>query len=79
MTPVPITDATRSMAAPSDWKNENGPCETLDIFDNETPEGNFMISAWRPDPDELLQLNAGGHVFLHIRGVNHPVVSLTVN
>ncbi|RZK45063.1 MAG: hypothetical protein EOO61_01440 [Hymenobacter sp.] len=79
MKPVQLSDATRSLGAPPDWKNENGPCETLDIFDNETPEGNFMISAWQPGPDELMQLNAGGLVYMHIRGANHPVVALTVS
>jgi len=78
MTPVKLTDATRSLGAPADW-NDTTPCDTLDIYDNETPEGNFMISAWQPDAAELLALNAGAFVFMHIRGTQHPVVSLTVN
>lgn len=79
MIPAKLSDATRSLGAPPDWKNEDGPCETLDIFDHETSEGNFMISAWQPDSSELASLNAGGFVYLHIRGTNHPVVSVTAN
>jgi len=77
MIPLALTDKTRSLGAPTDWTDLNGPCETLDIYDFETPDGNFMISAWLPSKEELDTLNAGGSVFLKIRGVNHPVVSLT--
>jgi hypothetical protein len=78
MTPVPLTDKTRSLGKPKDWQDQDGECGALDIYDNETPNGNFMISAWKPDADEMETLNAGGFVFLHIRGYSHPVVAITV-
>jgi len=78
MTPVPLTDKTRTLGAPSDWTDVDGPCEALDIADVETADGNFMLSAWHPEPEELAALNAGGHVVLHIRGYSHPVVALSV-
>lgn len=78
MNPVRLTDATRSLGKPRDWKDEEGSCETLDIFDYDAGNGHFMVSGWRPEPEELEVLNNGGFVFLHIRGTEHPVVALTV-
>lgn len=78
MIPSRLNDATRTLGKPSDWDDQHSNCESLDIFDYETDNGNFMLSAWKPEPEELEILNNGGFVFLHIRGQNHPVVSLTV-
>jgi hypothetical protein len=75
MNSLALTDATRRMAAPQGWDHErDGICHTLDICDRD----GFMISAWRPTPAELARLNEGEPIFLHIQGVVHPVVALTV-
>lgn len=37
-----------------------------------------MTSAWIPTPDELLRLNQGKAVFLHVYGQSHPPVGLSV-
>lgn len=80
MNPQPLSDATRSLGKPDDWNEErDGPCETLDIFDNIDELGrNQMISAWKPTDDELKRLNDGHFAYLHIYGTRHPVVALHV-
>lgn len=75
MTPVPLTDKTRTLGKPSDMTDEE--CSSLDICDVETANGNYMVSAWRPDEADLKKLNEGEPVFLWIRGLSHPVVSLS--
>ena len=74
-----IAGATRVMVAPKDWKGVDGPCHDLQIQDVPTPEGNFMVSAWRPTDEELAELMNGKAVLLWIRGTEWPVVSLGVS
>jgi hypothetical protein len=38
-----------------------------------------MQSLWRPDADQLAELNAGGVVVLNILGTSHPPVLLDVH
>lgn len=77
MRPMKLTDATRSMAAPADWDEAAGECETLDIHDADDGHGNpVMVSAWQLDPGELEKLAAGAPLYLRIYGTSHPVVSL---
>ena len=78
MTPAKLTDATRSLGKPADWNDDKGSCDTLDIFDYDSENGHFMLSAWQPELEELEVLNNNGFVYLHIRGTNHPVVAITV-
>lgn len=35
-----------------------------------------MLSLWKPTPEELAQLNAGGFVVLSLMGTRHPPVSM---
>lgn len=80
MTPVTLLDETRKPGAPKDWDESLGPCGALSINDSAWggPDAthNIMTSAWKPSKEELDILNAGGHVFLGIHGVIHPVVQL---
>lgn len=80
MIPTKLDDETRSLAPPDDWNEElNGPCETLSVFEAPTDDGgNLMISAWMPTDAEIEGLQAGKPVYLGIRGVAHPVVTLFV-
>jgi hypothetical protein len=34
-------------------------------------------SGWKPSPEDLERLNAGGLIFLNIFGIGHPVVSVS--
>lgn len=72
-----IEGFTRSFGAPPDLTPE-GVCLGLPVRDVMTEEGNFMVSAWEPTPEELQALLRGETIKLWIRGLTHPVVSLTV-
>ncbi len=76
MTPLPLTDKTRTLAKPADMTEDE--CSSLDIHDLETSQGNFMISAWQPSEDEIDAIISGQPIFMWIRGVSHPAVNLTV-
>lgn len=80
MRPVQLADETRRPGQPTDWDEATmGVCEALSIHDHEDPNGyNQMISAWKPSELELETLNRGGFVYLHIYGLQHPVVQLHV-
>lgn len=73
-----IEGTTRNLGAPSDWNGEDLKCGILPIRDIETPEGSFMVSAWELTPIELQALQKGETLKFWIRGVNHPVVALSV-
>lgn len=75
MKSLPLADCTRRLGAPAGWDHErDGLCHTLEICDRD----GFMISAWMPSAAELQRLNDGQPLFLHIQGVAHPVVALSV-
>lgn len=81
MEPVKLINATRTIGKPLDWDEEvDRECLALSVHDSawNNPEAtsNIMTSAWKPDEDELAILNTGGHVFLGIYGVKHPVVQV---
>lgn len=72
MTPDIPANYTRALAEHQDEY------QTLHIVDRETEDGqNVMWSMWQPSPEELDQLNAGGHVLLGILGTKHPPVFVT--
>lgn len=73
-----IDGATKVFGAPADWKDDGSSCVGLPVREVETEQGMFMVSAWEPTPEELKLLQEGVSVLLWIRGVNHPVVALTV-
>lgn len=78
MLPVKMTNATRTLGAPTAWDDSETECLSLDIYDYETDNGNVMSSAWMLSEEEVAALRNNSIVYLHIHGVRHPVVSLTV-
>lgn len=82
MQPVTLLDETRPIGKPKDWDKSDGECLTLSVNDSawNDPDAtyNIMTSAWKPSEEELECLNAGGHIYLGIWGITHPVVRLTV-
>lgn len=50
--------------------------DVADLLVIRTPEG--FVSAWHPTPQELLALNRGAAVHLHIVGGSHPPVYVGV-
>lgn len=70
---------TRELGAPKTWDQTESECVTLPIVDVPTPQGNAMISFWKPSHEELAELNANGVIELWVFGKNHhPVVSIAV-
>ncbi len=75
MKSLPLTDCTRRLGAPSFWNHEtDGICHTLEICDRDGQ----MISAWEPTLAERERIARGAPIFLHIFGLNHPVVGMSV-
>lgn len=76
MNSIPLVDATRRLGAPPNWNHETeGICHTLEICDHD----GWMISGWMPTDAERKRIMQGAAVFLHIQGVAHPVVAMTVS
>lgn len=75
-----IHGATRYLGKPPDWDDSKGVhCGSLAILDMEAANGdNVMVSAWLPTPDEVARIVAGKPVHLHVWGIGHPPVALTV-
>lgn len=79
MLPVPLSDKSRTLGAPSNWDADvSGECMSLDIADREHDGLPYMYSAWRGQPGEIEALVRGAPLFLRIQGVTHPVVSVFV-
>lgn len=75
-----IKGATHNPGAPRDWTEANGPCGTLPIIHRRDAHGNpESVSAWKPTPEELAQLNAGGFVILSVIGWQIPVSIYTAD
>jgi hypothetical protein len=75
-----IEGATRVLGKPEGWDDDGGvKCISLAIRDEQvSDQGNVMISAWLPTPEEIALINAGQPVYLWIWGRGHPPVMLTV-
>lgn len=77
MRPIPLSDETRCLGAPTNWDPEkHGECLSLSIHDRVVDGKCEMVSAWLPDDEDLLRLNNGHALMLTIGGTSHPVVSL---
>jgi hypothetical protein len=70
MEALKISGATHFFGPPAGWQDtDERTCGYLHV----RIDGNSCQSAWRPTPDELAALNAGGSVILEIIGVQPPV------
>lgn len=67
---------THQLGAPSDM--QDGSCDALPVMYQTTEHGQFAVSFWQPEPDDLAELLAGGGINLWVRapGRQHPVVAL---
>lgn len=66
------------LGAPAGWDQKELPCGALPVTRTEVEGHRAMVSFWRPEPEELVALNAGGTVALFIYGDTHPVVAMGV-
>lgn len=79
MIPARISDPTTTLVAPQNWNEQAfGYCAGLPIRREEIQGVNFMRSAWEAEPDEALQLAAGGKIILGVSAPRHPVVHMVV-
>lgn len=71
MTPVEFEGCNAHFGPPSDL--EESQCATIHAFQTVVSCGScegaaLVVTAWKPTPDELAQLNAGNPVFLSVLG-----------
>lgn len=63
------------LRAPKNWDTAaNGPCGDLPVCAHD----HGLTSVWKPSPEELAALNAGGGVMLTIASSVHPPVMMQV-
>ena len=75
MKSIPLDNPHARLGAPPNWNHEtDGICHTLDIW---LLDG-AMVSGWLPSASDLVKLNAGEPLFLHISAAQHPVVGFSV-
>jgi hypothetical protein len=76
---VRLKATTRTLGPPPGWDQElDGPCGFLHIVDDLLNGSSVMMSGWKPAPEELAALNAGGFVALGVVGTVHPPVIVAV-
>lgn len=66
------------LGAPAGWNQNELPCGALPVTRTEVEGRHAMVSFWRPEPEELELLKAGGTVALFVFGDAHPVVGMAV-
>ncbi len=69
-----VRGKTTDFGKPPGWDDQrDGRCGTLPVRVEQHGLYNYHYSAWKPDPDELALLNAGGVVELCCVGIQPPV------
>lgn len=72
MESVRTKDTTRSLG-------EDQGFEVLHVEDRQYGDGtNEMRTTWRLTPEERHALSCGAFLYVHVLGVNHPPIKLTV-
>lgn len=77
LTPHPTNNA--ELGPPKDWDHSKLPCVALPVTRVQYAGYEHVLSFWKPTPEELLMLCAGGTVGLWIAGTTMPPVMLTAN
>jgi hypothetical protein len=78
MNPTQHPSNNAVLGAPAEWDQQGMPCSALPITRLEVSGQPTLASFWRPEPEELAALNAGGLVMLMVHSNAHPVVSVGV-
>lgn len=79
MQPVAPRGATHTFSKPENWNEaEHGTCGALEIRVEQAAAGPLLVSAWKPSPDEIALLTAGGVIELQIVGPTHPPVWVSI-
>lgn len=67
------------LGAPEGWDQKQMPCSALAITRTDWDGIPAVVSFWKPTPEELAVLNAGGSVALWIAGQTMPPAGLSVD
>lgn len=79
MNPVRVSEATETLKPPAGWDDGDPHLPRgVELPVRRSENGFQMTSWWRPTPEELETLNAGGVVELVCVGTAHPIVALGV-
>jgi len=73
MIPQRFSESNVVMRRPPEMSEEQ--CMDIHAFSS----GQAVITCWRPTPEELVKLNLGEPLWLHIVGATMPPVALTVD
>lgn len=74
-----ITGATRELGKAQGYTGLPVRDEQIEMLeDGGVSLVNMMVTAWEPTPDELVRINAGAPILLHVLGTAHPPVRLEV-
>lgn len=65
------------LGAPVGWDQKQLPCNALPVTRMDWEGRPAVLSFWKPTPEELATLNAGGSVVLWVAGVTMPPVALS--
>lgn len=66
------------LGAPQDWDQKRLPCGALAVTLSAVGDTPCVVSYWKPTPDELVALNCGQYVALHVVGTTMPPVAIEV-
>lgn len=74
MIPYHFVGQSRVLEAPKGYDHEaNGECIGLPVMFEHAGDAITCCSVWKPTPEQLAQLNAGGAVLLRVWGGQPPV------
>ena len=69
--------ADRVIGAPTNWDEAlHGPCDALHVMVAKIDNMRMLCSFWKPTPEELAELNAGGSVMVGLCTLEHPVITV---
>lgn len=72
MNPIRFTESNTVMHRPANMTEEE--CADVHAY----ADGNIVVTAWTPTPEELVKLNLGEPVYLCVTGQTMPPVSLSI-
>lgn len=76
---VKLPGMNRDLAPPGGWdKEKHGECVPLPVFAEVVKGDIVMTSAWKPNAEELAELNKGAAVALVVYGGLHPPIAVGV-
>lgn len=72
MIPQRFAEANTVMRAPKGMEDE---CSDIHAY----RDGTYVLTAWRPPPEELVKINLGEPVYLTVVGKTMPPVAVSAN